>query len=816
MSADLQAIGKRIELLTVDPGGISAPMVRLVRPLLAKLGFAPKVECAKVTALLTCVRTGTEGTQASRDAALEEAIIELERNVTSVERATVVRERALVAHAAWLRRLYEIVVRARRALDAPEDPVARAAAAVDPIRLLPPLAVGGVLDAARGEDHKPGDPHGDRLMEVELAAIDHLLDAADDEAELLGRRRRLLTAARQMLLESQAAVTLEKVGLEARRRYLAREIARLDRLEAQGLSPDVALTHQVREALSRGERERLHAGIMAMESSARARGDERFLRLSREALHRLWKGEDPGAAAAKSASMRTSAKQVFGRDISDVVEKAYARGLRVYATTSANATPFEREAASVAKDYLAGDAAQATLASALAVDGCFETGGALSPLRIVEVELRSRAVRHPTPDLLLLPATEVADLGDAIISDPRSIVMDLAAGRLLARRFVYDEQIAHTRTVLQGEVRVYLLDGSGSMPGPRARVRDALLLAELAALRARVSEHAKQLRTALYFRYFDETPGPITRVATVRSATDAMTEVLSTVRLGGTDIQTALLASFETIREAKASDPDLARAQIVLVTDGDAPVDGSVLTAAREALGELPTALSVIALGQENDALRAIVSRQRARGERAFYHFVSDEMLTDIVNGALDDGDALHLPSVALGDDSPQALAEDVGALVHEMAGLARAHEVEAIEALDVRQSAAAEVGLSERQAYSEGELAKARALYRDRAALVTQFDRFFPEPAATDAPTDTSEDREAVTVALATIAEMLDVVGGTDLGRRADAIDLLERLMPDAQLSPARWMEVVSAPTPRVAEALRIVRNAAAAFRKP
>ena len=72
------------------------------------------------------------------------------------------------------------------------------------------------------------------------------------------------------------------------------------------------------------------------------------------------------------------------------------------------------------------------------------------------------------------------------------------------------------------------------------------------------------------------------------------------------------------------------------------------------------------------------------------------------------------------------------------------------------------------------------------------------------------------MTVALATIAEMLDVVGGTDLGRRADAIDLLERLMPDAQLSPARWMEVVSAPTPRVAEALRIVRNAAAAFRKP
>jgi hypothetical protein len=821
VSAELVALGRRIERLTVDPGSIDAPMVRLVRPLLAKLGFMPKVEITKATALLAVVRGAARGeivspvatdTGDARAHALAQAIAELGRNVTSVERATVVRRRSLVAHAAWLRRLYEIIVRADRALASPSDAVSTAAAALDPIRLLPPLAVGGVLDSTTDPNHRGAsdvahDPHGDRLMEVELAAIDHLLDAANDEAELLGRRRRLLEAARQMLLESQAAVSLEKTGLEARRRYLAREIARLDRLEAQGLLPDVALTHQVREALSRGERERLHAGILAIEATALARGDERVLRMSREALRRLWKGEDPRAPDAKASSVDRSARQVFGSDISKVVADAYERGLRVYAATAKNASKEEREAAGVAAEYFAGGAAQATLSAALAVDGCFDTGAAMTPLRIVELELRSRAVRHPTPDLLLLPATEVSDLGDAIITDPRSIVLDLAAGRLLARRFVHDERIEHARTVLQTEVRVYVLDGSGSMTGPRARVRDGLLLAELSSLRARLTEHAKLIRTALYFRYFDEKPGPLTRVATVRGATEAMTEVLSTVRLGGTDIQEALLASFQTIREAKASDPDLARAQIVLVTDGDAPVDGNVLTSAREALAELPCGLSVIALGQENDALRAIVARQRARGERAFYHFVSDEMLADIVAGSLDDGDAVHLPEVALDHDSPQALMDDVGELVRDMADLARAKEVEAIEALDSKESAAAEMGLSPRQAFSEGELAKARALYRDRAALVMQFDRFFPDPAAAAEPTEASDDREAVVVTLATIAEMLDVVGGTELGRRADAIDLLERLLPDARLSPARWMAVVRTPTPRVAEALKVLR---------
>jgi hypothetical protein len=285
---------------------------------------------------------------------LRDAKTELSHNVTQVERATVVRGRPLLAHAAWLRRLYEIVVRAERALRAPEDAVAAAAAALDPIRLLPPLAVRGVLDPAPEKSKKAEattDAHGERLMEVELAAIDHLLDAANDEAELLGRRRRLLEAARQMLLESQAAVALDEKGLEARRRYLAREIARLDRLEAQGLSPDVALTHQVREAVQRGERERLHAGILAIEAPALARGDERVLRLSREALRRLWNGHDPRAAAAKAESLHKSAGQVFGGEFADVVAKAYARGLRVYGQTSDTAPREEREAANIAAQY---------------------------------------------------------------------------------------------------------------------------------------------------------------------------------------------------------------------------------------------------------------------------------------------------------------------------------------------------------------------------------------------------------------------------------------------------------------------------------
>jgi uncharacterized protein with von Willebrand factor type A (vWA) domain len=134
-----------------------------------------------------------------------------------------------------------------------------------------------------------------------------------------------------------------------------------------------------------------------------------------------------------------------------------------------------------------------------------------------------------------------------------------------------------------GEARVYLLDASTSMldgapDGVRARVRDALLLAELATTLRRLEEPGREVRLSLHYRWFTKRLGPIQAVRTSGEALAALGEVMSTVRKGGTDIEAALLSSFELIREAKDREPDLARASIVLVTDGEAPVDAGVST----------------------------------------------------------------------------------------------------------------------------------------------------------------------------------------------------------------------------------------------
>jgi hypothetical protein len=61
----------------------------------------------------------------------------------------------------------------------------------------------------------------------------------------------------------------------------------------------------------------------------------------------------------------------------------------------------------------------------------------------------------------------------------------------------------------------------------------------------------------------------------------------------------------------------------------------------------------------------------------------------------------------------------------------------------------------------------------------------------------------------LATVVEVVSEVSGSDLGRQADAIEIIERLLPDARLSPARYLAVMRAYPRAVSPALRAVHAA-------
>jgi hypothetical protein len=325
--------------------------------------------------------------------------------------------------------------------------------------------------------------------------------------------------------------------------------------------------------------------------------------------------------------------------------------------------------------------------------------------------------------------------------------------------------------------------------GARARMRDAILLAELATMLRRQTESARKVRLTLYYRYFTRQLSELVRVEKPNEILAAMGDVVGTTRTGGTDIQSALVSSFELIRDAKKGDPDLARASIVLVTDGQAPIDAEILRKAREEAAGVAIGVSVIALGEENAVLRELVARQRARGERAFYHHVGDARLESLCAGDVGKG---RSPHARLGSaDSPERLKRSIEDVLVELDDLSR----------ELRPATGA----------SDGALALDEAAMRDHASLERRYARWFPAPAKPDSPraeVDASlrDDLEAARVVLASVAEVVGELAGDPLHRRADAIELIERLMPDARLTPARYAEVLAHAAPELGAALAAV----------
>ena len=104
---ELVDIGRRIELLTLEPDSIAAPLTRLFSPLLYRVGWRPKTKIDAIEALVTRIARRGLVDPAERRAPepapvtlLRAAIAELEGNLVQLERATVITKRPLIAHAA--------------------------------------------------------------------------------------------------------------------------------------------------------------------------------------------------------------------------------------------------------------------------------------------------------------------------------------------------------------------------------------------------------------------------------------------------------------------------------------------------------------------------------------------------------------------------------------------------------------------------------------------------------------------------------------------------------------------------------------------
>jgi hypothetical protein len=799
--AKVDELAERLEALSGSPDEVAKRFWRLTTFVLRTVRWQPTYESKALAALGDHLRArDLEGAAARLPGALDE----LEQNLRAAERSAAVHGRPPLSHLGWLTRCVRFVAQAAHAVEAGDVRLASAPSAT----ALRPLALSSRKPAEatqREADDEPssaeageGTPRREqRLIELELAAIDQVMEAARSETQFLDRRRRLFESARRLLFDASAALDLEPHAVRERVAEVASEIAHANQLQATGLAGDVSLLHQARGALTRGDGERFAAALLALDAFSVRSGDLRTHGLAREALE----ATRVEAESESPEERRRSAEALVGTEALSEVERAIAATRAQWSRAPTALTTSERELAAIARTYLTPGAEAATNAALVAVDGLFDVGGSLSPVRVEEVVKRARLVAQPTQTQVLVAAQNVEDLTSAVVTDPRALLLELATGRLLTRKFVHVEEQKRQRTKLVSEVRVYVLDGSGSMADAvatngRARVRDALLLAELATVLARYERGDRHTRVVLYYRYFTAKLGPLVRVASGREALAAMGDVAGTLRTGGTDIEQALLDSFELVRTADVGEAELSRAQIVLVTDGEAAVDEAKVREARERVGSVPVQVSVIALGTENPALRRLVARQRARGERAFYHHLDDEALRAIVLGrtALGPVRGRSLSNAELGDGAKLAAER----ALDELSELERTHAPSAKDELVPRL----------RRVLVEAPHALRDAAARDAASLAGRCAKWFPAAVA-EPLAEVAEDDEAAAQVLATIAELTTDFGAGVIARQADAIELLERLLPDAGLTPLRYFAVVERPSKRLAQALDAVRSA-------
>ncbi|MDY7230780.1 vWA domain-containing protein [Hyalangium rubrum] len=449
-----------------------------------------------------------------------------------------------------------------------------------------------------------------------MAIAEFLAERARDNVEDVLQKRRDLDLAHEMLLRLGAdhdrdrGVVLRREVAEARERTRASSPVRsLDELVKQvrstaRRSPGEAycsLRGLYERAVEAGESQLAAAAHAALEPMLPATGRMRSLMEKAEQQEMArWFGETP----------RTQ-----GGEVDEGLQEEDGRKSRADDLLADLAFSLDPE----------------QLAAFELAAGCaryFDVEDSLSE-EIVQVDTRAlrpipKRVPYPTQKMHFETTGSLHEVHDFVVTDPRLLVYDMAANRQLVRAYMEEEPPPKPKKMKRTAVRVYVCDASGSMHGARARFRDAIVIAELNNLRAKARRD--QPFDPLYFSFFNDSPTELARVDTASEATRQIEKLFRhSPAEGQTDITLALMAAFDSIRAAQGRDPYLARATVVLITDGEDRVDMELIRRTRAPVDSLNIALSFISLGEENMDLKALVQEQRSQGGRAFYHHLSDE-----------------------------------------------------------------------------------------------------------------------------------------------------------------------------------------------
>ncbi len=503
----------------------------------------------------------------------------------------------------------------KEAFEEPLPPARREALLDDFRRLSRVVKVAAIFSGARGAPELFSTPRASVAgapQSARLVVAEFFVTRAQQEVADTSRKRRDLDLAYELVLRMGAETKGDRERVRQLRLQLgaARERVR----SAPVVRSFDELTRHLRHA-ARVSPNTAWRSLRALYERAAEAGDLQLAELANAAALSLTDPAQLGAAIERAEALRGAGWRDTPWD-AETVKSGGKKGLDDAMASKLTEFAFDlSEAEQSALELAAGCARFFDIEDALAEDFVEAETEVTRPIR--------RRVPYPTQLMSYETTNSLDHLPHFVLDRPGSVVLDLAAGRQLIRSYVEEEQPKKPVHARQGAVRVYVLDASGSMHGARARFRDALLISELNAIRVKAA--AGRAFDPLYFTFFNDTPRELMRVDSGDEAARRIRELFaSSPAEGQTDISFALLSAFDAIGRARGTDPYLARATVVLVTDGEDGVDLELIRKTRKPYAGLDISLSFISLGEENADLRTLVLEQRDEGGRAFYSHLSD------------------------------------------------------------------------------------------------------------------------------------------------------------------------------------------------
>lgn len=598
-----------------------------------------------------------------------------------------------------------------------------------------------------------GRPHAPPVTAPEsarLALAEFLAGRAQQQVGDTAQKRRDLDLAYEIVLRMGA----DAKGDRARSRQLRLELgAARERVRA---SPAVrSLDDLVRHVRHTARRDPSTAwrSLRALYERALEAGDTELAKVAGDAALSIAERSALAPAVDRAEAMRSMGWR--DRPRQEVLAPGGQKGLDDQLASELAQLAFELD-----------DDERRTLELAAGCARYFDVEDALSE-EIVEAETSStrpvqRRVPYPTQLMTYEPTNSLDQLNHFVLDRPGALVLDLASGRQMVRAYLEEEPPPKPRRSQKTAVRVYVLDASGSMHGARARFRDAILVSELNAIR--VKAKAKLPFDPLYFSFFNDAPSELTRIDNGDAASRHIDKLFrESPAEGQTDISLALVSAFDSIGRASGEDPYLARATVVLVTDGEDGVDLELIRKTRKPYEGMEIALSFISLGEENPDLRSLVIEQRDAGGRAFYHHVSDAEI-QLARTDFDSAWRTLLPAdVAVTSEALEKLVP----------------HLEALEAI-----------------------AAGRTVQKP-ASQDSQFDTLFPEATRSTAAAPLQLPR--VIDVLEAVAEAVSLAPAD--GRRGEAVTLLTHLLQLYGIVLPKYLEWVQVPDPKLRQALSRIR---------